>query len=122
MRLCIPTRDDSGRQAQLSEHFGRAPYYTVVDTDDSSVEVVENESDHYGGATQPPVFVANLDVDAVVVEEVGERSMSVFERRGIDVYRANQTDVESMVDAFERGVLPELDADDVHPSGHHDAE
>lgn len=122
MRLCIPTRDDSGREATRSEHFGRAPYYAVVDTDTSDVEVVENESDHHGGSTQPPVFVANLDVDAVVVEELGERSMSVFEKRGIDVYRASQTDVESLVDAFERGALSELDADDVHPSGHHDAD
>ncbi len=122
MRLCIPTKDDTGREAQLSDHFGRAPYYTIVDTGESSLEVVENESDHFGGSKQPPAFVADLDVDAVVVEELGERSMTVFERRGVDVYQSTENTVEGLWNLLERDALPELDTDDVHPSGHHDAE
>jgi predicted Fe-Mo cluster-binding NifX family protein len=40
MRLCIPTIDDAGLDAQLSAHFGSAPYYTIVDTESEAFEVV----------------------------------------------------------------------------------
>ncbi|MDQ1281302.1 MAG: Dinitrogenase iron-molybdenum cofactor biosynthesis protein, partial [Thermoproteota archaeon] len=31
VRIVIPTIDENGLDAQLSEHFGRAPYFTIVD-------------------------------------------------------------------------------------------
>jgi len=33
MRVVIPVLDEKGLGAQLSEHFGRAPYFAVVDLD-----------------------------------------------------------------------------------------
>lgn len=33
MRLLIPTTDANGAEARISGHFGRAPYYTVADTE-----------------------------------------------------------------------------------------
>lgn len=121
MRVCIPTTDDTGHKASLSDHFGRAPFYTVLETDSGAADAVENKSDHFGGDKQPPVFIADLDVDAVIVRELGERSKTVFDERGIDVYRATAETVRDLLAAFERGKLAEVGTDDVHPSGHHDA-
>ena len=33
MRLLIPTTDTNGASAQMSGHFGRAPYYAVADNE-----------------------------------------------------------------------------------------
>ena len=35
-RIVIPTEDKSGLEAHLAEHFGRAPYYTIVDLDENN--------------------------------------------------------------------------------------
>lgn len=33
-RVVVPTVDKSGLNAQLAEHFGRAPFFAVVDLDE----------------------------------------------------------------------------------------
>ena len=35
-RIVIPSEDQNGLKAILAEHFGRAPYFTVVDFDAAS--------------------------------------------------------------------------------------
>lgn len=119
MEVCIPTAESAGLDASISAHFGQAPYYTIVTTSDGSVEVVENTSDHYGGSKRPPVFVADLGVDAVVVETVGKRSMETFAERGIDVYEAPADTVDAVLTALDRQELERLEPADAHPSGHH---
>lgn len=119
MRLCIPTEDDRGLSAQLSAHFGRAPYYTIVAEAGEDVDIVENESDHFGGSKRPPQFVADLDVTAVAVDELGQRSKAVFAEQDIEVYQAPAGTVANIVRAFEEDDLSPISSEDVHPSGHH---
>lgn len=121
MRIAIPTEDERGRDGAVSEHFGRAPSYAIVDAATGETEVVENHSDHYGGTKLPPEFVADLDVAAVIVDELGERSRAVFDERGVEVYsRGDRETVADLVEAFSADALEPLDPADVHPSGHHD--
>ena len=35
-RIVIPAEDNSGLEAHLAQHFGRAPYYTIVDLDENN--------------------------------------------------------------------------------------
>jgi len=42
MKICIPTLDDSGLEARISDHFGSAPFYTIVDSDAESIAVISN--------------------------------------------------------------------------------
>lgn len=50
MKVCIPTYGKSGLNDQVNEHFGRAPTFTIVDTDNMEVKVIENRSEHMGGS------------------------------------------------------------------------
>ena len=42
MRICIPTERDDGAASPLSRHFGRAPLFSIVDTDTGSIETLAN--------------------------------------------------------------------------------
>lgn len=42
MRLCIPTDTDDGLEARLSDHFGRAPWFTFLDPETGETESVPN--------------------------------------------------------------------------------
>ncbi len=33
MKVCIPTSDDLGLKSAISGHFGGAPFFLIVDTD-----------------------------------------------------------------------------------------
>ncbi|AKH96997.1 NifB/NifX family molybdenum-iron cluster-binding protein [Halanaeroarchaeum sulfurireducens] len=118
MRVCVPTTDDAGLDAELSEHFGRAPFYTIADTETDAVETVENESDHRGGTKLPPTFVADLDVDAVIVTDIGRRSATRFAQRDIEMYQASSGTVADLRDRFADGALHQLDVDDAHDHSH----
>ena len=52
-RIVIPTDDKSGLEAHLTEHFGRAPYYTILDIDEKNnnagVRTEVNKGEHVGG-------------------------------------------------------------------------
>ena len=42
MKLCIPTETNEGKNAKVYGHFGSAPYFTIVDTEKDTVEVIDN--------------------------------------------------------------------------------
>ncbi|MFW6003235.1 MAG: NifB/NifX family molybdenum-iron cluster-binding protein [Halanaeroarchaeum sp.] len=123
MRACVPTNDETGLDAEKSDHFGRAPFYTIVDTETGEIEIVPNESDHRGGSKLPPTFVADLDVDVVLVDNVGERGMKLFDEHGIDVYQSPDSTVDAVIDGFQAGTLDQLTLADAHSHSHdHDHE
>lgn len=118
MRVCVPTTDDSGLSAPRSDHFGRAPYYTIVDTETDDVDTIPNRSSHRGGSALPPDYVAEHDVDAVLVDHVGKRGMKRFDAHGIDVYQTPSGTVEDLVSLFEAGDVTEFGLEDAHGHGH----
>lgn len=120
MRICLPTTADDGTDTPVSEHFGRAPFYTVVDTDTDAVETVENTSKHRGGTGSPPELVAGLDVDAVLTDHVGKGAITRFDRHGIEVYGDASGTVADAVAAWEAGDLPRITLENVGEFGHGD--
>ncbi|UWG47122.1 putative Fe-Mo cluster-binding protein, NifX family [Halanaeroarchaeum sp. HSR-CO] len=117
MRACVPTTSDDGATAELSGHFGQAPYYTIVDTETDAVDVIANRSDHRGGSKLPPTYVAEHDVDAVLVTEVGKRGMRLFDDYGIDVFQSEEGTVEEIVDRFRNDELAVFEYEDAHGHG-----
>jgi predicted Fe-Mo cluster-binding NifX family protein len=47
MRLCIPIETNEGKNAKVYGHFGSAPYFTIVDIEKDSVEVIDNANQHH---------------------------------------------------------------------------
>lgn len=40
MKICIPTLGEKGLDEQVSEHFGSAPYFTIIDLESNGVEII----------------------------------------------------------------------------------
>ncbi|MFB6093598.1 MAG: NifB/NifX family molybdenum-iron cluster-binding protein [Halanaeroarchaeum sp.] len=118
MRVCIPTTDESGRDAPRSDHFGRAPYYTFVDLETDEIEVVENQSRHRGGSAMPPTFVAERGADAVLVDHVGKRGLALFDEHGVEVYQTESGTVADVVAQFESDDAETITAEDAHGHDH----
>ena len=49
-RIMMPVEDESGLKAQVAHHFGRAPYFAIVELDEnreiSKVKTEPNRSEH----------------------------------------------------------------------------
>jgi len=110
-RIVIPAEDESKLDAKLSGHFGRAPYFAVVELESggiSSVHVVTNESEHFGGFGQAAEAILRLRPSVVIAYSMGPRALSAFRETGVAVLRANADTVKEVVEAYRQGKLEEL--------------
>ncbi len=107
MKLCIPSLGNGGLEDLVSEHFGRAPTFTVVDMTNNEVNVVENTGEHFGGVGNTPELVAGAGAEIMLCSGLGPRAISAFEQLGIEVYVGASGTVKDAINAFQAGKLAE---------------
>jgi predicted Fe-Mo cluster-binding NifX family protein len=111
-RIVIPTENKSGLDAILAEHFGRAPYYTIVDLDENNqnvgVRTEVNKGEHVGGTGHPHEHLLALKPNIFVVKGMGPGCLSSLQEAGINVLKATGTTVKEIVESFKEGKLTAL--------------
>lgn len=111
-RIVIPVLDESGLDAKLSEHFGRAPYFAVVEIDESgrvkSQKTVSNIGEHFGGSGQRGDFILGLRPNAIIAYGMGPRGINIYQGAQVAVLRANANSVRKVIEAYSRNELEEL--------------
>lgn len=112
VRIVIPVGEETGFNARLSEHFGRAPNFAVVELDKegrvTSQRMVPNVSEHFGGAGRPPDRILQLEPDAVITYGMGPRGLRRFQEARVAVLRANASTVREVIAAYIKNDLQEL--------------
>ncbi|MFH0984908.1 MAG: NifB/NifX family molybdenum-iron cluster-binding protein [Candidatus Omnitrophota bacterium] len=109
MKICIPTATQDGKSAQVHEHFGSAPFFTLCDTEKNTTEIIDNANQHHShGMCQPMSALVGKGIDAVVTGGMGARAVQKLNEGGIKVYRAIPGTVEDILQQFSRGGLQEL--------------
>ncbi len=114
MKICIPTMGNRGLDEFVSEHFGRAPTFTVVDMETKEVKVISNTGEHFGGVKVGPdvILEGDADVEVMLCSGLGPRAIGMFEQFGIEVYVGASGMVKDVIRAFQAGMLHEaMDAD-----------
>ena len=75
-------------EARLDQRFGRCRYYIIIDSDDMSFEVLDNENGAHGGGAgvQSAQFVVSKGIQAVITGNCGPKAMQVFSAAGVHVF------------------------------------
>ena len=109
-RILIPTQDSQG--TTVADHFGRAPYFTVIDLDDTGKTIEKNThsntGEHSGGRGHAHNNVLRYNPKAVIVLGMGPRGIASFQSQNIAVLQAHSRIVEELVQAYSRNELQEL--------------
>ena len=109
-RILIPTQDMNG--VEIADHFGRAPYFAVIDLNDSGKSIVKkvhpNTGEHSGGKGHAHDNVLHYNPEAIIVQGMGPRGITGFQTKNIAVLRANSRFVEEIIQAFNQNELTEL--------------
>lgn len=112
MRIIIPVSDEGGLNAQLSRHFGRAPYLAVVDLDESGRiskhKTAPNVGGRFGGSGRRADSILQFEPNAIIVYDMGPRGLSIFQNAGVAVLRTGARIVREAVAAYNRNELEEL--------------
>lgn len=103
MKLCIPTYDDHGLGATVADHFGRAPFLTIVDEESGAVEVVRS-GPHTSGC-RPAARLEGHAIDAVVGAGIGRRALAVLQGAGYRVLVSPGPTVSDVLAASKAGRL-----------------
>ncbi|HIE33671.1 MAG TPA: dinitrogenase iron-molybdenum cofactor biosynthesis protein [Candidatus Altiarchaeales archaeon] len=105
MKIAIPTTGNSSLDDMVSEHFGRAPTFTIVDSDTLKFRVIENTSEHMGGVGKPPEIMQREGVDIILCSGLGFRAIQMFENLGIEVFVGAHGRVRDAVEMWKKGKL-----------------
>jgi predicted Fe-Mo cluster-binding NifX family protein len=111
-----------GLNANLAEHFGRTPYFTVVDLkengDVSNVKAVPNVGEHAGGRGYAHDHIMDLQPNAIIVYGMGPRGLNIFQSAGVAVLKANANIVNEVIAAYKDDKLQELTVGCEHAHHH----
>ncbi len=120
MRLCIPTLDDRGLDARPSEHFGSAPFFTLVNIETEEVVVISNGDRHHAhGQCDPLEHLTEQSVDLLVCQGLGRRALTRLSERGIPVFITRKPTVSAILAAHREGHLTRMTTEEAcHGGGH----
>ena len=107
VKIAVPVIGTQGLDAPVSEHFGRAPAFAIVDMSTKEVKVVTNSGEHFGGVKVAPEILAEEGVEVVLCSGLGPRAINMFEHFGIEVYVGASGTVRDAIRAFQAGLLHE---------------
>ena len=122
-RIVIPVEDKSGLDAKVAQHFGRAPYFAVIDLDEKgqavNVKTEPNTGEHMGGTGHPHEQLHASKPDVIIAFGMGPGGLQSFQDSGVTVLKAVDATVKATLDSFNEGKLAELSGGCEHAHHHH---
>lgn len=109
MNICVPIEADKGLESPVCAHFGSAPAFMIVDTEDDSCRVVTNANQHHGhGMCMPLQSLQGETIDAMVVGGIGMGALNKLNAANIEVYQAQRETVGDVVADIKAGTLQRM--------------
>ncbi|MCK5719484.1 MAG: NifB/NifX family molybdenum-iron cluster-binding protein [Thiomargarita sp.] len=122
MKICFPVGSNEGLESEVYDHFGSAPLFIVFDTEEKSIDAINNQDlGHAHGMCTPLKALDGKEVDAIVVGGIGAGAISKLNNMGIKVYRAIKGSVQANIELFENNAMSEISMEHAcsgHGHGH----
>ncbi|HID62327.1 MAG TPA: dinitrogenase iron-molybdenum cofactor biosynthesis protein [Anaerolineae bacterium] len=108
MRIAISADDRDGLDSVVSPHFGRCPYYILVNVEDDEIKAVNAVDNPYYGQHAPgvvPNFIHSQGVDVMLTGGMGGRAIAFFEQLGIEAVTGASGTVRHSLELYLSGQL-----------------
>ena len=120
MRIAISVDNNDGLDSVVSHHFGRCPYFILVDVEGQEVKGVTTVTNPYYGNHSPgqvPGFIHEQKANVMLAGGMGRRAVTFFEQFGIAVATGASGTVRDTLTKYLGGEL--TGADPCIESQHH---
>lgn len=108
----IPVERFEGKDSLISNHFGRAPEFALVEISENrslrNISPLENVEEHFGGHGTAERIVSKLKPDIIIVKGMGPRAMQIFQSMGVSVYTGDCMTIGEAIEAYFAGRLFKL--------------
>jgi predicted Fe-Mo cluster-binding NifX family protein len=108
MRIAVSADNSQGLDSVVSPHFGRCPYYVLVDLNGHDVTGVQEVESPFYGHHQPgqvPAFIHSLGANVMLAGGMGGRAIMFFEQFGIEGVTGAYGTVRQSVERYLGGEL-----------------
>jgi predicted Fe-Mo cluster-binding NifX family protein len=108
MRVAVSADDSNGLDSVVSPHFGRCPYFVLVDLEAREVKAVQAISNPYYAHHQPgqvPGFVHSQEADVMLTGGMGGRAIAFFQQYGIQAVTGAAGSVRHALEQYLGGAL-----------------
>lgn len=108
MRIVISSDTAEGLGSPVSHHFGRCPYFTIVEANEEGISGSESVENPYFRAHSPgqvPSFIRQLKADVMLAGGMGRRAIDMFGNFGIQCSTGAAGTVKDAVEEFLGGGL-----------------
>ena len=112
MRIAIPSNGPKGLKETVAEHFGRCPFYTILDEKGLFLELLENTGSHMGGQVLPPQLLKQNNIDILLCQGIGPKAIELCQNLNIDVYVSFSSTVEELFRKWQQQNLKKASLDD----------
>jgi len=119
MKIAFPVMDDKGLNAAIADHFGRAPLYTVVDTETNDISVLQNTGEHFGGQHSAPVSLNQSNINVLICKGLGRKAIDLFNQLKIGVYLTQDILVKDALNSYNNNKLSLATETDGCTEAHH---
>ena len=112
-RIAVSAEDKRGSDSVVSPHFGRCPYFIMVDLDGAQVKTVTAVENPFYGNHQPgqvPAFIYSQGANVMLAGGMGARAIQFFNDYGIAVATGAAGTVRMAIDRYLNGQLFEAAA------------
>ena len=114
-RIAIPVIEDKGLDSQLSEHFGRAPYFLIVSVDKEKDKIENHEilnnkfedKDIRAGLNAAHLII-DEKIDDLITANIGEISFHTLRDHLVSIYKTTIGNAENAIKLHIENNLEEL--------------
>ncbi len=88
MRIAISVESNDGLDSAVAHHFGRCPYFALVDMEGNEVQTIEViDNPYYTGhqVGEVPKFIHDQKADVMLSGGMGGRAIQFFREYGVNV-------------------------------------
>jgi predicted Fe-Mo cluster-binding NifX family protein len=121
-RIAVACEDNQGLDGQISQHFGRCPYYLIVDVEGDEIVKTDTIANPYYTQHTPgvvPEFINEQGAHVMIAGGIGPRAIDLFASLGIEVLSGMAGKTGDIVQAYLKGEISGVEeCGHDHPAGH----
>lgn len=108
MRIAVSVKENLGLESQVAHHFGRCPYFAVVEVKEKEIQSVSVIGNPYFESHQPgqvPGFIKEQNAQVMLSGGMGRRAIQFFNDFDIEAATGATGTVLNAVNAYLDGKL-----------------
>ena len=122
-RIAVACEDNQGLDGQISQHFGRCPYYLILDVEGDEIVKTDTVANPYYTQHTPgmvPQFINEQGAHVLIAGGIGPRAIDLFASLGIEVVSGIAGNAGDILQAYLKGEISGAEGcgHHNHPGGH----